>query len=168
MRRCQIDCEFISELDLFGKEPEFFYKGKSQKTSYVGRILSVLYAVLYVAFFIYKLVRMVNKLDIDFYETNAFTGIPSIPLNNQNFYAGFSIGGIIDKTLYYPAIQYWVETRTDGIKNAPYIKNIDLEVCQLDKFEKNDYNFLVRKTYPKKQYSDNVRQNLHNIRVIFG
>jgi hypothetical protein len=145
MRRCQIDCEFISELDLFGKEPEFFYKGKSQKTSYVGRILSVLYAVLYVAFFIYKLVRMVNKLDIDFYETNAFTGIPSIPLNNQNFYAGFSIGGIIDKTLYYPAIQYWVETRTDGIKNAPYIKNIDLEVCQLDKFEKNHQSLLKDK-----------------------
>ena len=145
MRRCQIDCEFISQLDLFGKEPEFFYKGKSQKTSYVGRILSVLYAVLYVAFFIYKLVRMVNKLDIDFYETNAFTGIPSIPLNNQNFYAGFSIGGIIDKTLYYPAIQYWVETRTNGIKNDPVIKNIDLEVCQLDKFEKNHQSLLKYK-----------------------
>ena len=145
MRKCQIDCDFISELDLFGKEPQFFYKGKSQKTSYVGRILSVLYASIYIAFFIYKLVRMIKKLDIDFYETNAFTGIPSIPLNNQNFYAGFSIGGIIDKTLYYPAIQYWVETRTNGIKNDPVIKNIDLEVCQLEKFEKNHQSLLKYK-----------------------
>jgi hypothetical protein len=56
---------------------------------------------------------MIQKVDIDFYETNAFSGTPSIALNNQNFYAGFSIGGMIDKTLYYPAIQYWVETRTE-------------------------------------------------------
>ena len=145
MRKCQIDCDFISELDLFGKEPQFFYKGKSQKTSYVGRVLSVLYAAIYIAFFIYKLVRMIKKLDIDFYETNAFTGIPSIPLNNQNFYAGFSIGGIMDKTLYYPAIQYWVETRTNGIKNDPVIKNIDLEVCQLEKFEKDHQSLLKYK-----------------------
>ena len=31
MRRCQIDCEFISELDLFGKEPEFFIKVNPKK-----------------------------------------------------------------------------------------------------------------------------------------
>ena len=129
MKRCQIDCEFFSEFDLFGKEPEFFYKRKSQKTLYFGRILSVIYIVLYIAFFIYKLVRMIKKVDIDFYETYAFSGIPSVPLNKENFYAGFSIGGIMDKTLYFPALQYWVETRTDGIKNDPFTKNLDLEVC---------------------------------------
>ena len=43
---------------------------------------------------------MRKKVDIDFYETYAFSGIPSVPLNKENFYAGFSIGGIMDKTLY--------------------------------------------------------------------
>ena len=40
----------------------------------------------------------------------------------------------MDKTLYFPAVQYWVETRTDGIKNQPIIKDIEIEVCQLEKF----------------------------------
>ena len=116
MSKCEINYEFLSELDLFGKEPEFFYKGKSLKTSFFGRVLSMLYVALYIAFFIYKLIRMINKVDIDFYETFAFTGIPSISLNNKNFYTGISIGGIFDKTLYYPVVQYWVETRKDGKK----------------------------------------------------
>ena len=69
MKRCQIDCDLLTEFDLFGKEPEFFYKGKAQRTSWFGRIFSVFYIVLYVAFVIYKLVRMIEKVDIDFYET---------------------------------------------------------------------------------------------------
>ena len=58
MKRCQIDCELLSEFDLFGKEPEFYYKRKPQRVSWFGRIFSVLYVFLYAAFLIYKIVRM--------------------------------------------------------------------------------------------------------------
>ena len=156
MRNCPFNCEIITDFDLFGKQPEFYYKGKAQKTSYFGLIFSILYVILYVAYFIYKIVRMIQKVDIDFYETNAFSGTPSIALNNQNFYAGFSIGGMIDKTLYYPAIQYWVETRTEGIKNEPYVKNIELEVCQLEKFGKKHQDL----------YKDKPLENFYCIKDI--
>ena len=137
MKKCQFENDIFNELDLFGKIPELYYKGKPQKTTYVGLILSILYVAIYIVFFIYKLIRMINKLDIDFYETYSFIGTPSITLNNQNFYAGFSIGGIVDKQIYYPVFQYWIESRTNGIKNDPIVKNLDLEVCQLEKFGKN-------------------------------
>ena len=110
MKRCQIDCDLIQNFDLFGKQPEFFYKGKSQRVSWFGRIFSVFYIVLYVAFVIYKLVRMLKKVDIDFYETYAFSGIPSIKLNNDLFYGGFTIGGLIDETLYFPVVYHYTET----------------------------------------------------------
>ena len=42
---------------------------------------------------------MINKVDFDFYETYDFTGLPSVSLNNGNFYAGFSLVGIIDKQI---------------------------------------------------------------------
>ena len=145
MKKCQFENDIFNELDLFGKIPELYYKGKPKKTTYVGIILSILYVVIYIAFFIYKLVRMIKKLDIDFYETYSFIGIPSISLNNQNFYAGFSIGGIVDKQIYYPVFQYWVESRTNGIKNEPIVKNIDVEVCQLEKFGKNHQDLLKDK-----------------------
>ena len=156
MKSCPFDCKIITDFDLFGKDPEFYYKGKTKRTSYFGLIFSFLYIILYIAFFIYKILRMIKKLDIDFYETNAFSGTPSITLNNQNFYAGFSIGGMIDKTLYYPAIQYWVETRTEGKKNEPYVKNIELEVCQLEKFGKKHQDL----------YKDKPLENFYCIKDI--
>ena len=160
MKRCRFDCEIINKFDLFGKEPEFFYKGSSQKTSYFGRILSVIYVALYICFFVYKLARMVKKVDIDFYETYAFTGIPSVSLNSENFYAGFSIGGMIDKQIYYPVMQYWVETRTNGIKNPPEVKDIELEVCQLSKFGKRHQDLLRDKPLENFYCIKNVKEDL--------
>ena len=135
MRRCQIDCEIISNFDLFGKEPEFFYKGKHQRVSSFARIFSVLYIALYVAYLIYKLVRMIEKVDIDFYETYAFSGIPTIKLNNELFYGGFTIGGIIDETLYFPMVYHYTETTVNGVKQVVN-HEVPLVKCSLDRFGK--------------------------------
>jgi hypothetical protein len=136
MKRCQIDCDLIENFDLFGKQPEFFYKGKSQRVSWFGRIFSVFYIVLYVAFVIYKLVRMLKKVDIDFYETYAFSGIPSIKLNNDLFYGGFTIGGLIDETLYFPVVYHYTETTVNGVRESLPPEPVALTQCSLDMFGK--------------------------------
>ena len=135
MKRCNLDCEFLSEFDLFGKEPELYFKGKSQRTSIFGKILTYFYALLYAAFFIYKIVRMLKKVDISFYETYAFSGIPSIHLNNHLFYGGFAIGGTMDEKLYFPIVYFYEGHKENGemVWELPY-KMLDLEPCQLDKF----------------------------------
>ena len=136
MKRCQIDCDLIQNFDLFGKQPEFFYKGKSQRVSWFGRIFSVFYIVLYVAFVIYKLVRMLKKVDIDFYETYAFSGIPSIKLNNDLFYGGFTIGGLIDETLYFPVVYHYTETTVNGVRESLPPEPVALTRCSLEMFGK--------------------------------
>ena len=136
MKRCQIDCDLIQNFDLFGKQPEFFYKGKSQRVSWFGRIFSIVYIVLYVAFVIYKLVRMLKKVDIDFYETYAFSGIPSIKLNNDLFYGGFTIGGLIDETLYFPVVYHYTETTVNGVRESLPPEPVALTRCSLDMFGK--------------------------------
>ena len=134
MKRCNIDCEFLSEFDLFGKEPELYFKGKSQRTSVFGKFLTYFYLFIYAAFFAYKIVRMLEKVDISFYETYAFSGTPSIKLTNDLFYGGFSLGDIIDDTLYYPVVYYYEGHRENGkmVWNNGTI--LELEVCQLNKF----------------------------------
>ena len=133
MKRCNIDCEFISQFDLFGKEPELYFKGKSQRTSIFGKVLTYFYIFIYVGFFAYKIVRMLEKVDISFYETYAFSGTPSIKLTNDLFYGGFSLGNIIDDTLYYPVVYYYEGHRVNGEMdwNGTIL---ELEVCQLHKF----------------------------------
>ena len=134
MKNCNIQCEFLSEFDLFGKMPELYFKGKSQRTSVFGKVFTYFYIIIYVAFFIYKIIRMYEKVDISFYETYAFSGIPSIKLTNDLFYGGFSLGNIIDETLYFPIAYYYEGHRVNGemVWNDP--KVLELEVCQLHKF----------------------------------
>ena len=77
---------------MFGKEPEFYYKGRPKKTSWIGRILSILFVVIYFAFFIYKLIRMLQKKDVNFYDRFTYAEKPSkVKITNENFYGGFAI-----------------------------------------------------------------------------
>ena len=48
-------CELIKKIDLYGKDPEFYYKGNPSKTTWIGRILTIVYVIIYIAFLVYKL-----------------------------------------------------------------------------------------------------------------
>ena len=78
---------------------------------------------------------MLEKVDIDFYETYAFSGIPTIKLNNELFYGGFTIGGIIDETLYFPMVYHYTETTVNGVKQVVN-QTVPLVKCSLDRFGK--------------------------------
>ena len=73
-----IENDFLTDFDLFGKIPEFYYKGRSKKSSTFGIVLTIIYIIVYIAFLIYKLVRMVNRTDVTFYDSYTFKGLPSI------------------------------------------------------------------------------------------
>ena len=132
-------CGFFHEIDMFGKIPIFYYKGRPKKTSLVGIIFTILYFVAYVAFFIYKLIKMMKKLDVTFFETLSFTGeIPSIQLTKDNFYGGFGILGptgepFVMESIYYATATFWSGKKVNGVWNW-YEENIPLERCKLEKF----------------------------------
>ena len=133
MKRCNLDCQFLSEFDLFGKEPELYFKGKPQRTTLFGKILTYFYISIYIAFFIYKIIRMLKKADITFYESNAFSGVPSIKLTSDLFYLGFSVNNNIDPTLYYPIAFFYEETRVGAVME-PKKQIMELELCKIEKF----------------------------------
>ena len=59
------------DIDIFGENINIYYKGKSQRNSWIGRILTFLYIGLYLFYFISKLIRMINRDDVTFYDTYA-------------------------------------------------------------------------------------------------
>ena len=88
--------KFISKIynyfDIFGKEVDLYYKGRARRNSWIGCLFTFLYAGMYIAFFVYKLVIMFKRTDVTFYETNAFTGEePYIQLTPDKFYGGFAL-----------------------------------------------------------------------------
>jgi len=133
-------CRFVKDIDMFGKLPEFYFKGKTKKTSWIGRIFTLIYIGLYMTFFIYKLVQMIKRVDATFYDTFSYAGeIPSIELNHENFYGGFGIMNpetedtFVDESYYYPVATFWEGKKING-RWEWKAKDIPLEKCKLEKF----------------------------------
>ena len=127
-------------IDLLGKEAELYYKGKSKRTSCPGIFFTIFYVSMYIAFFIYKVVRMLKKEDVTFYDTYAFTGeTPNIKLTKEKFYFGFAIGNpltletFVDDSIYYVEAYYKKGKKEGSTWNWETIP-LQLETCKLDKF----------------------------------
>ena len=125
---------------MFGKMPEFYIKGKNKKTTWIGRIFTIIFAGLYACFFIYKLTQMIKRVDVTFYDTFAFKGeTPSIKLSSDNFYGGFGIisplteDTFVDESFYYAKATFWSGKKVNG-KWDWKRQDIPLEKCKLEKF----------------------------------
>ena len=128
-----VENDSLTDFDLFGKQPELYYKGKSKKSTTLGIVLTVIYIVIYIAFLLYKLIRMFKRIDVTFYDSYTFKGLPSIKLTNNEFYGGFGMGGIVDERMYYLKVEYVSTVKVNG-QWKENKKELETEICQLDWF----------------------------------
>ena len=145
-----IENDFLTDFDLFGKVPELYYKGKSKKASTMGLVLTVIYIILYIAFLIYKLIRMFKRVDMTFYDSYTFQGLPSINLTNNEFYGGFGMGGIADERMHYLLVTYVSKWKVNG-KWQNITKILQTDICNIDWFGP-DYKDLFRDKPLEKYY----------------
>ena len=105
--------EFIKGIDFFGKEPDFYIKGRQKHITIVGRIFTYVFMMLYIAIFSYKLYRMTQRVDITFYDSYSNADeIPSIRITPENFTLVFTLldedgEPFIDDTIYYPEAYFF-------------------------------------------------------------
>ena len=137
---CNVRCKYLKEIDMFGKDPELYYKGRSKKTSWPGRIFSVLFVVSYIAFFIYKVIRMMKKTDVTFYDTFTYVPEPSkVKVTKENFYGGFALedpetyDSFVDESIYIPKA-YFKRAERKGKEFEWYIEELELERCKIENF----------------------------------
>ena len=128
-----VENDFLTDFDLFGKQPEIYYHGKSKKSSAFGIVLTVIYIVIYIAFLIYKIIRMLKRIDLTFYDSYTFQGLPSINLTNNEFYGGFGMGGIVDEKMYRIEVFYVSKVKVNGVWQET-TKQLPIEVCKLEWF----------------------------------
>ena len=141
MGRCKEKIiETLKELDMFGKEARLYYNGDEKKSSNFGIIISLLYLIIYGVLLIYKLLKMIKKIDFSFYDSFAYIeDPPSIKITPDNFYGGFGLevpetyDPFIDETIYYPKASFKTGIRHGNTWNWT-IKEIELERCNISKF----------------------------------
>ena len=122
-------CEYLKDIDFFGKLPEFYIKGKQKQITLIGRIFTIIFIIIYILIFAYKIYRMFQRLDITFYDSYSDTEeYPSIEITNENFYLLFSLINesgqhFIDESIYYPKA-FFIDEENYEIK---------LERCNIEK-----------------------------------
>ena len=92
---------------------------------------------------IYKLVRMIKRIDVTFYDSYTFIGLPSITLTNNDFYGAFGMGGIVDERMYYLTLDYVRQKRVNGQFVDDGSVRLDTEICKLERFGK-DYQEIFK------------------------
>ena len=134
--------KFTQKFDLFGKNIGLYYKGSEKRNTYFGSIFSLAFMVLYLSYFTYRIVRMIKREDVIFYDTfENPEQPPSIHLTKDLFYGGFAVENpitydpFIDETIYYPKA-YFKRGVRNGDKWNFEIKDIELERCKIGKFGK--------------------------------
>ena len=150
-------CNLIEDFDMFGREAKLYYKGKEKKTTYIGNYLSVLYLIFYISILIYKLIKMLKKVDVVFYDTYTYEErTPSINLSADNFYGGFGLENpdtyepFINETIYFPKA-YFKSAIRSGYKWDWEVKELELEKCNISKFGE----------FYRDKFSKNVLENLY-------
>ena len=138
-----VSCRILKDVDMFAKEPELYFKGKSKKTTWIGRILTILFIFVYIAIIIYKMIRMFKRTDVTFFDTFMYEDKPpKIQLSSDKFYGGFALedpytyDAFIDEGIYYPKA-YFKRTERKGDDFEWDIKELELERYKLEKFGSN-------------------------------
>ena len=120
--------QFLKEIDFYGKEPEFYLKGKPKKVTIIGRIFTILYILLYIVFFVYKLIRLFNRSDLQFFDSDSEgSETLSMHITQEDFY--FNLGFVnsetgepfLDETIFQPLAFF---------DNEP----VEIKPCTIDKF----------------------------------
>ena len=143
---CNVRCRLIKDIDMFGKEPELYYKTRPKKTSWIGRILSFSFVFIYFAFFIYKFIKMLRRVDVTFYDTFTYASSPPIvPITHENFYIAFALEDpnsydpFINEGVYYPKAAF-KRAEMKGEQFEWEVVPLEVEKCNLNKFGKNYQN----------------------------
>ena len=133
------DLSFIKEIDLYGKQPEFYLKGKPKKATWIGTILTIIYIILYIVYFCYKLFRMLKREDTTFFDSYSDKEeTPSIDITNENFNIIFSM---IDRVTGDPFIDETVYYTVANFKDNE-IEKIEVEPCNINKIGSKYKNLL--------------------------
>ena len=117
--------EFLKGIDFFGKEPEFYFKGRPKQVTHAGRIFTFIFIIMYIIIFCYKVFRMTQRVDITFYDSYSNTDeVPKIRITNDNFTLIFAVYDeygepFINDQIYYPEASFEDEEGIDiGIERC--------------------------------------------------
>jgi hypothetical protein len=139
------------DFDIYSRRISFFYQNKEKIGSSLGFMLTVLYAMISLALFLFYLIKSLKREEMTASDSTIYpTNYPYIDINNDIFYLAFGLEHpnklmrYIDERIYYPEVVFIERTKEAGAFTEIKKTNLNFERCNYLKFGK-DYQNLFQK-----------------------
>ena len=139
------------DFDIYSRRISFFYQNKEKIGSSLGFMLTVLYAMISLALFLFYLTKFLRRDEMTASDSTIYpTNYPYIDINNNIFYLAFGLEHpnklmrYIDERIYYPEIVFVEMTKETGAFTERKETILNFEKCNYLKFGK-DYQNLFQK-----------------------
>ena len=150
--------------DIYSKRIGFFFNEKEKIGTFFGLFLSLLYILIFLAFFAIHIFFTIKRVNIRIYDTTVYLkDIPNININPNLIYFAFGLEDpkktyrFIDESIYYPKIFFYEKTKINGDINITEKKELEYEICQKENFGSDYENLLnedeLNNSYCLKNYN---------------
>ena len=150
--------------DIYSKRIGFFFNEKEKIGTFFGLFLSLLYILIFLAFFAIHIFFTIKRVNIRIYDTTVYLkDIPNINISPNLIYFAFGLEDpkktyrFIDESIYYPKIFFYEKTKINGDINITEKKELEYEICQKENFGSDYENLLnedeLNNSYCLKNYN---------------
>ena len=152
--------------DIYSQRASFYYNNHERIGTFFGLFLTIIYVLSSLIIFIIYLIRVMQRLDMTIYGSTMYSQkMPSININNNNFYFAFGLEDpintkrFIDESIYYPQIIFVDNVKVNGEFQNIYNLSLDYERCNEENFG-NSYQHLINSELNNSYCLKNFNQNL--------
>ena len=152
--------------DIYSQRASLYYNNHERIGTYFGLFLTIIYVLSSLIIFIIYLIRVMQRLDITIYGSTMYSQeMPSVNINNNNFYFAFGLEDpintkrFIDESIYYPQIIFLDNAKINGEFQNIYNLSLDYERCNVENFG-NNYQHLIKSELNNSYCLKNFNQNL--------
>ena len=152
--------------DIYSQRASFYYNNHERIGTFFGLFLTIIYVLSSLIIFIIYLIRVMQRLDMTIYGSTMYSQkMPSININNNNFYFAFGLEDpintkrFIDESIYYPQIIFVDNVKVNGKFQNIYNLSLDYERCNEENFG-NSYQHLIKSKLNNSYCLKNFNQNL--------
>ena len=150
--------------DIYSKRIGFFFNEKEKIGTFFGLFLSLLYILIFLAFFAIHIFFTIKRVNIRIYDTTVYLkDIPNININPNLIYFAFGLEDpkktyrFIDESIYYPKIFFYEKKKINEDINIKEKKELEYEICQKENFGSDYENLLnedeLNNSYCLKNYN---------------
>ena len=140
----------FADYNIYSRRIGLYFNNKEKISTCFGLILTSIYILSSISLFIFYMVNIVRREQINVYDTKVYSqDIPIFEVNQNIIYFAFgledkSANRFVDETIYFPKILYFNRTKVNGDFQNTERRELEYEICNVDNFGEEYKNLFIK------------------------